>query len=131
MSVTVEVSGGPTTTVTWTSGMNAQQALQLAEDNLKAAFIYSIEYYGSSLGYLVNMINETYDTFQSNYAPFFYWEFLVNGTPAQQGVDSTTLHDGDVVTFTFTAYQPQSQSPTMNAKHDRRTQGEGTRSPER
>lgn len=121
MTVKVSVTGGPNTDVAWTSGMNAQDALELAEDNLTADFIYSLEFYGSSLGYLVNMINETYDTFKSTTNPFFYWEFLVNGTPSPKGIDQTILNDGDVVTFTFTTFDAAAASALMKAKHRRRS----------
>lgn len=120
MTVTVTITGGPSTNVTWTQGMNAQQALELAEDNLGKQLLFSIEYYGSQLGYLVNMINETYDTFKSSAHPYFYWEFFVNNTPATHGIDQTILQDGDSITFTYTAYTQSSPSPTAQEKHNRR-----------
>jgi hypothetical protein len=48
------------------------------------------------LGYLVCMINETYDTYPSTPAPFFYWEPLVNGKPSSAGIDSHLRNAGDV-----------------------------------
>ncbi|MCG8371829.1 MAG: DUF4430 domain-containing protein [Proteobacteria bacterium] len=120
MTVNVAVTGGPSTSVAWTSGMNAQNALELAEDNLAGDFIYSMEYYGSSLGYLVNMINETYDTFKSTSNPFFYWEFFVNGAPSPKGIDQTILNDGDDVTFTFATYNEAAASAITKVKHTRR-----------
>lgn len=121
MSVNVSITGGSTVSVEWTSGMNAQQALELAEDALQEEFIYSIEFYGSSLGYLVNMINETYDTFKSSSKPYFYWEFSVNGLPSPTGIDNTTLADGDEVSFTFKSYDTLSASDQIAAKHNRRS----------
>ncbi len=121
MTISISVTGGPATNVTWTNGMNAQQALELAEDVLQEEFIYSIEYYGSALGYLINMINETYDTFKSSSKPYFYWEFLVNGSPSQTGIDQTTLSDGDEVSFTFKSYDASSVSKQISAKHNRRS----------
>lgn len=121
MTIKVSITGGPSTTVAWTSGMNAQQALELAEDAFgDEEFIFSLEYYGSSLGYLVNMINETYDTFKSTSSPFFYWEFLVNGKPSPTGIDQTTLNDNDVVSFEFTTYNREAASSLTVAKHRRR-----------
>lgn len=121
MSISISISGGPSANVTWTSSMNAQQALELAEDVLQEEFIYSIEYYGSTLGYLVNMINETYDTFKSSSKPYFYWEFLVNGSPSPTGIDQTILNDGDEVSFTFKSYDTSSVSNQITAKHNRRS----------
>lgn len=121
MTVKLAIVGGPETDVQWSSGMTGQTALERAEDNLGSEFIYCIEYYGSGLGYLVNMINETYDTFASSASPFFYWEFLVNGSPSSTGIDQTVLQDGDVVTFEFTTYESEAASALTKAKHLRRT----------
>ena len=120
MTIGVSITGGPAANVTWTNGMNAQQALELAEDVLQEEFIYSIEYYGAGLGYLVNMINETYDTFKSSSKPYFYWEFSVNGTPSPTGIDQTVLSDGDQVSFTFKSFDTYNASDQISAKHGRR-----------
>lgn len=122
MSQTVQVTvvGGPSVAVSWFQGMNAQQALEAAYNqiNNSSVFTYAIQYYGSSLGYLVLMINETYDSFISSAAPFFYWQFLINGTPASVGIDSVTLNAGDVVSFSFEMYvQEFHAKSTLAAKH--------------
>ncbi|WHS55510.1 MULTISPECIES: DUF4430 domain-containing protein [Pseudomonas] len=105
-SVTVSVVGGPSATVPWSSGMNAQQALEGAYNiiNNTSVFTYALQYYGDNLGYLVMMINETYDSFISSSAPFLYWEFLVNGSPAATGIDSIMLEPGDAVSFELEIY---------------------------
>lgn len=121
MAISVSITGGPVASVTYISGMNAQKALEQAEDVLQEEFIYSIEYYGSSLGYLVNMINETYDTFKSKSKPYFYWEFLVNGSPSPTGIDQTILSDGDEISFTFKSYDTSSASSQITEKHNRRS----------
>lgn len=121
MAISVSITGGPVASVTYISGMNAQKALEQAEDVLQEEFIYSIEYYGSSLGYLVNMINETYDTFKSKSKPYFYWEFLVNGSPSPTGIDQTILSDGDKISFTFKSYDTSSASSQITEKHNRRS----------
>lgn len=119
--VDVEVVGGPRTTVAWTKGMNAQDALEeayrLINDTKK--FTYALQYFGSSLGYLVLMFNETYDSFISSSSPFFYWEILVNGTPATQGIDHILLQPGDHLMFSFERYDPvKHQSSTLRAKYE-------------
>jgi hypothetical protein len=46
--------------------MSAQDALEAASVALTAsgeAFTYAVQYGGEALGYLVSMINETYETF--------------------------------------------------------------------
>lgn len=122
MSQTVQVTvvGGPNATVPWIQGMNAQQALEAAYNqiNNNSVFTYAIQYYGSGLGYLVLMINETYDSFITSSAPFFYWQFLINGAPAQAGIDGVTLNPGDVVSFSFEMYVAAKHAKsTLAAKH--------------
>ena len=105
MTITVTVEDGPTLSVPWQSGMNAQQAIEEAQQPAGTpAFTFALQYYGPTLGYLVLMINETYDSFISSAAPFFFWEFLLNGRPSSTGIDTTTLNDGDVIAFRFTVY---------------------------
>ena len=118
-TVTVQVVFGPTIIVPWTTGMNAQQAIEEAYNTQVPAgeFTYALQYYGTSLGYLVVMINETYESYMSSAAPFYFWEFLVNGTAATTGIDGTILNSGDVVTFEFQVYNPIQASPTVAAKY--------------
>jgi hypothetical protein len=129
MAVTVTVDDGPTVSVGWKPGMNAQDAIEAAQQaSGTPTFTFALQYYGPTLGYLVLMINETYDSFISSAAPFFYWEFLVNGNPSPTGIDSTKLNEGDVLTFRFTAYAAATHAATpVGAKHRLRTgQNKGT-----
>jgi Domain of unknown function (DUF4430) len=124
MTVTVTVTGGPSVQIPWTGGMNAQNALEVAYATINNSqqFSYGLQYYGPGLGYLVFMMNETYDSFMSTAAPFYYWEFYYNGQPAQQGIDETMLNDGDTVNFTFSTYIPGAAArPQLDAKHAKRT----------
>lgn len=70
-TVQVAITGGPSITVPWSPNMNAQQALEAADNkvNNDSSFTYALQYYGSSLGYLVLMVNETYDSLISSSAP--------------------------------------------------------------
>jgi hypothetical protein len=83
-NVSLEVAGGPFVEVPWKAGMTAHVALEAAYNqiNSSATFTYALQFYGSQLGYLVLMINETYDSFISSAEPFYYWEFLVNDVSA-------------------------------------------------
>ena len=121
MSVGIAITDGPSANVAWTAGMSVKQVLEEAESYLGESFIFSLEYYGPTLGYLVNMINETYDTFKSSGSPFYYWELLVNGVPSSTGVDSTFVEDGDTVTFTFVNYSLTDASSQTHAKQKRRS----------
>lgn len=117
MTCTVEVEHGPKIEIGWVSGMNVQQAVEGAYNKAPTEFNYSLQYYGT-LGYLVSMINETYDSYISTADPFYFWEFLVNGTPSSTGIDQTILNDSDVITFEFQAYNAQiDPGSTLHAKY--------------
>ncbi|GGD06886.1 DUF4430 domain-containing protein [Hyunsoonleella pacifica] len=118
--VTVQITGGPTYNVTWYQGMNGQNALQSAyNSSTQGSFTFSLQYYGTQFGYLVDMINETYDTFISKYEPYFFWQFLVNGTVSPTGIDATTINDGDVITFQFVTYNAETHKNTaLEAKYN-------------
>ncbi|MBW8831580.1 MAG: DUF4430 domain-containing protein [Burkholderiales bacterium] len=121
-TVQVAVTGGPSISVPWFQGMNAQQALEGAYNQLgnSGQFSYAIQYYGTGLGYLVAMINETYDSVVLSAAPFFYWQFLVNGLPSQSGIDGVTLNPGDKIAFSFEMYEPVKHArSTLAGKHAR------------
>jgi Domain of unknown function (DUF4430) len=127
-TVTIQVVGGPTMTIPFTSGMNAQQAMEKAFDSQPSptGFTYALQYFGAQLGYLVVMINETYESFISSSHPFYFWEFLVNGQPAQSGIDNTVLNPDDVITFELRTFGPTVPvRSTMHAKYRARLQGQG------
>jgi hypothetical protein len=124
--VTLTITGGPTIKFPHSDGMNGQVALETAFNDQKAPlkgkkkFIFMLQYYGSALGYLVDMINGTFDTsmFQHNKAtPYFFWDFQVNGQDSATGIDKTSINDGDVITFTFEPYPPLANAkPNLTAK---------------
>lgn len=117
--VTLQIIGGPSYEIEWFEGMNGQDALQSAFDVSKSGdFTFSLQYYGAELGYLVDMINETYDTFISKYEPYFFWEFLVNGKSSSTGIDSTTIKNGDVISFQFITYNTEvHKNTTLQTKY--------------
>jgi Domain of unknown function (DUF4430) len=127
-TVNVSVLGGPSIDVPWIQSMTALQALEGAHEAINATdqFTFAMQYYGKGLGYLVIMINETYDSFISRggaqAAPFFYWEFLLNEKPAPQGVAATLLNAGDRIRFEFEMYSPTKHKTTsIGAKHSFQT----------
>lgn len=126
-TVSVAVDGGPTASVPWSAGMNAQDALELAFDQINSTekFTFSLQFYGKTLGYLVVMLNETYDTFISSSKPYFYWEFFVNGKPSDTGIDGTKLDAGDAVAFSFVTFDPTTlgSSHLLRAKYESQTKG--------
>lgn len=118
--ITINIVNGPTLTANWTQGMNIQTAMEKAYDNQTGTFTYSLQYYGSTLGYLVTMINETYESFVFKQGPFYFWEILLNGVISNTGIDNTVLNDGDIVTFEFIPYVPGpiTTESTTHAKYD-------------
>jgi hypothetical protein len=122
-TVTVTVDGGPSATVEWTEGMTALLAMERAraviEPDPTQQFTFCLQFYGADLGYLVCMINETYDSFISrggeHATPFFYWHFFVNRDEAGESVDHKRLNPGDVVRFSFEIFPPQSGATSITA----------------
>ncbi|PWK78737.1 uncharacterized protein DUF4430 [Mucilaginibacter oryzae] len=112
--VTVTITGGPSVQVPWQANMNGQAAIEAAYNALSAqkSFTFLLQYYGSQLGYLVDMINGTYDSFVSTYEPYFFWDFIVNGISSDTGIDNTWINDGDVITFTYTTYNAETHAAT-------------------
>jgi hypothetical protein len=116
--ITVNIGGGTTPIqVNWTAGMNAQQAMEEAYVVSTQAFNFALQYFGQA-GYMVIMINQTYETFQTMVNPYFYWDFILNGIPSSQGISETILNDGDVISFDLTIYNSEKHSNTMlEVKH--------------
>ena len=115
--ITVSVVGGSPIQVNWTSGMNAQQAIEEAYVASPQTFIFSLQYFGS-YGYLVIMINQTFETFLPTESPYYYWDFLLNGSPSSTGIDQTTLNDGDAISFLLTTYNATQHTGTLlEVKH--------------
>jgi hypothetical protein len=117
-SITVTVKNGQTIIIPWTAGLTAHKALEEAceQSGSPAAFTFGIQYY-PSFGYLIFMINQTFDSWNPALFPYYYWEFLVNGERQAKGVDGTTLQSGDTVSFELTAYsEEKSGHPQAIAK---------------
>jgi hypothetical protein len=118
-TVSVAIVGDGTITVGWTDGMNVQQALEAAHD-VNPDLTFSLQYFGS-YGYLVQMINGTYESFVAANGPAYYWELFVNGTPAQAGIDGTILNAGDAVSFEYVRFEPDVHEGTLlQIKHESR-----------
>jgi hypothetical protein len=127
--ITINIKNGPTLTTPFVVGMNAQQALEGAYNNdPQGSFSYALQYYGNTFGYLVCMINETYDSFYSatQQIPFYFWEFIVNGQVSPTGIDNTYLNDNDVITFEFDTYSSSSNLvSTIHEKYKLKTSLKG------
>ena len=122
--IKVSVVGGVSINVQYTSGMNAQQAIEEAYSATypqPTTFSFAVQYYGQDtlapygyLGYMVIMINGQFD----NPANKSYWQFLLNGHPSDIGIDSTILNDGDFISFESVHYGVEKHAGTsLEKKH--------------
>ena len=112
--VTITISGEQPVSVNWSSRMNAQQVLEEAYSNIT----FAAKYYGSSLGYMVVMINGVYD--DPSYR--MYCEFFYNGNSSNYGIDSTILNDGDSISFKNVLYREETHKGTLlEQKHHKAT----------
>jgi hypothetical protein len=113
-SVIVEVIGGPLVSVPWTEKMTSQDALENARDlSIPGALNFALEYFGKGLGYMVIMINGTFESFAPKASPNYYWDFLINNTRSAKGIDSAALKPGDKITFKFDQYVPEEHAGTL------------------
>jgi len=104
ISTTIQVAGATVRTlpaVTWTSGMNAQAVLEQAYVQ-GSGYSYLLQYFGAALGYEVMAFDGVSAVQGSDVG--FYWEFIWNGQPAQQGIDATFPNDGDTLAFNYVVY---------------------------
>lgn len=119
--VTVRIVGGPTASVAWHEGLTGLQAMELAQGKIEPdpneQFTFAVQFFGAKLGYLVTMINETYDSFISrggeSASPFFYWNFLINNQPATKSVDRTILAGGDEIVFQFEQFSSEKHKNSL------------------
>lgn len=118
ISLTVSVNGITVRrfpALTFKPGMTAQQALEAA---YAAGNRYSfvLQYFGN-LGYEVIAL----DGIAAQQGPdaAFYWELFRNDAPAQQGIESAVLNDGDQLGLSYTVYDPVRHAGTrLQAVHE-------------
>ncbi len=119
VSVAIEVGGNVVRSmpnVPWSSGMNAQNALEQAYAS-GTGYSFVLRYFGAPLGYEVMAFDDI--SAQQGTDISFYWEFFYNGNPAQQGVDSTHLNDGDALLFSYVPYnRAQHAGKRVEAVHN-------------
>jgi len=125
MAVTLNITGSPAALsqviVPWSQGMNVQQLLESAYNQVQDAsrFAYGLQFFGSyqaePLGYMVTMVDGVSDL----PSEAVYWALLVNDQYSQFGIDLTILQDGHVVTLNNESYVPSTHAGThLQAKHE-------------
>jgi hypothetical protein len=115
-TVTLTISDGTSiNNVPYTANMTARNVLEAAY-NLSVnpptmpQINFWIDYYGFSLGYLVNMINGTTQMGDN------YWFLYINGNVTTTGVDETIINPGDQVAFKYEAYNSSVHAQTVVGK---------------
>ena len=104
ITVSIAINGNVVRTMAnlpWSQGMNAQNALEQAYAT-GTGYSFSLQYFGVPLGYEVMSFDGI--AAQQGTDTGFYWEFIYNGNPARQGIDSTSVNDGDTLLFSYVAY---------------------------
>lgn len=89
--------------VPWSSGMSVQTVLEKAYTQ-GTGYSYLLQYFGPQLGYEVMALDGIAAMQGADVS--FYWQLLVNGISASQGIDSTFPNDGDSLTFNYSVYNP-------------------------
>jgi len=115
VSMTISVNGQSIrqiTNVPWQANVNAQQAMEQAYGS-GAGYSFLLQYFGPQLGYEVVSIDNIAS--QAGTDAFLFWEFSVNGNVANQGIDETTLNDGDQIGWNFRKYDPSIHGATRYA----------------
>ena len=110
ITVSIAINGNVVRTIAnipWSSGMNAQNALEQAYAT-GTGYSFLLQYFGAPLGYEVMSFDGI--AAQQGTDAGFYWEFIYNGNPARQGIDSTVLNDGDTLLFSYVAYNEAAHS---------------------
>jgi hypothetical protein len=135
MSVPVSITVGTDNpiSVPWQPKMTAQNSLEAAYNQIQdsSQFSFALQYYGTyqgppygPLGYLVIMLNGTYDL----PAQSQYWEIYYNGQPASKGIDDLILNPGDKLTFLNEAYVEAKHAGTTVGAKQRLHHGRGKES---
>lgn len=118
----LNIVGGPSFDIQYQPNMTVRQALETAYNSQGSTrdFTYMLQYYGNDFGYLVDMINGTFDTFTLSNHPYFFWELFVNDTMSQTAIDNTILKDGDIISFQFNQYNPDNLNKQSQTKYNAR-----------
>lgn len=100
VSISISTNNQTISGIPWFEGMNVQQAMEAAYD-IPPGIGFAIQFYGSALGYLILMVDGTFD------ADPYYWFLYVNGVETPTGIDQTILNSGDAVELNYQQYDPQ------------------------
>jgi hypothetical protein len=129
VKITVSITGVPAAEIDqipYQPHMNVQLALE-AGYNLHSdkAFNFSLQYFGSTLGYEVITLDSIANQVGSDSGAYVFWALYVNGTLSPTGIDGTHLNDGDTIEWNYEAFEPAQHGGThheeirniLRAKH--------------
>lgn len=101
--------------IPYRSGMNAQGAMEEAYNlHRDKAFNFSLQYFGSNLGYEVITLDGIANQTGSDSGAYVFWALSINGILSPTGIDSTQLNDGDSVAWNYQAFEPAKHGGTRH-----------------
>jgi hypothetical protein len=118
VKITVSITGvqvGEIAHISYHPHMNVQRAMEEAY-NLHGdrAFNFSIQYFGSNLGYEVVTLDSIANQVGSDSGAYVFWALSVNGTLSPTGIDGTHLNAGDSVEWNYQAFEPAQHEGTRH-----------------
>lgn len=101
--------------ISYEPNMNVQRAIEEAYNlHSDKAFNFSLQYFGSELGYEVITLDGISNQVASDFGAYIFWALSVNGTFSPTGIDDTALNDGDSVEWNYQAFEPAQHSGTRH-----------------
>jgi hypothetical protein len=118
VKMTVSIAGvqvGEIDQIAYHPDMNVQLAMEEAYNlHSDKAFNFSIQYFGSNLGYEVVTLDGIANQVGSDSGAYVFWALSVNGTLSPTGIDGTDLNDDDSVEWNYQAFEPAQHSGTRH-----------------
>ncbi|MGB6164698.1 MAG: DUF4430 domain-containing protein [Pseudonocardiaceae bacterium] len=95
--------------------MNVQRAMEEAYNlHSDQAFNFSLQYFGSNLGYEVVILDSIANQVGSDSGAYVFWALSINGTLSPTGIDGAHLNDGDSVEFNYQSFEPAQHEGTRH-----------------
>lgn len=114
--------------IPYSQDMSVQSAMEAAHNvGTDHAYNFSLEYFGTNLGYEVVTLDSVSIQNGSDPNVFLFWALYVNEHLSNTGIDETILNDGDLIGWNYEAYNPDLHSGTrvQRIRDAARTRGRG------
>jgi len=101
--------------IPYQSGMTVQLAMEEAYNfHSDKAFNFSLQYFGSDLGYEVITLDTIANQVGSDSDTYVFWALSINGALSPTGIDNTVLNDGDSIEWNYQAFEPARHGGTRH-----------------